>query len=359
MQSLLSIEILLCPNCALGTAIVSEHEAPHATSIDDGIAGAKSPLEKERVTWLSSHRHRNLGRSSIKKRFLTCIRCPKMGCAFQDLSIVENNSMDHSLLHSMYFQFAAIHWSNLLKPSRKTATKMSTLISFIISWISERISSAGTNRCPWRWLLRCPNKKQKSQRERSPASAVDVHVVQFARNCYRKILLCLLLYLALHYPHARITSFHFSLHAKQRSRWEYFRYSDLVGDCEHLSFWHAMTSTTWNSWQFHKNVRINFGLWIMYFSRSGISSSSGSQIISWSDLSTSRIMSRQGSTYVICIPIPSLMPDWQQEVAKLDRKFNLTWFAFWVSESLWGTQWRYLISDCEMQRIDKSTIYNL
>jgi hypothetical protein len=47
---------------------------------------------------------------------------------------------------------------------------------------------------------------RKSQRERNPASKVDVvnavNVAQFARNCHCKTLLSLLLYAALHYSHA-------------------------------------------------------------------------------------------------------------------------------------------------------------
>jgi hypothetical protein len=38
---------------------------------------------------------------------------------------------------------------------------------------------------------------------------------------------------------------------------------------------------------------------------------------------------------------------------------NSIWLAFWLLKSLWGIQWRCLISDCEMQRIDKPTIYSL
>jgi hypothetical protein len=74
----------------------------------------------------------------------------------------------------------------------------------------------------------------------------NMDMVQFAKICRCKTLLSLLLYLVLHYPHARPTSFHLSpLHAEQRSRWEYFEYS-IIGDREHLSFRHAMASTTWN-----------------------------------------------------------------------------------------------------------------
>jgi hypothetical protein len=61
---------------------------------------------------------------------------------------------------------------------------------------------------------------RKSQRELSPGSTIEVvDLVQFARNCHRNTLLSLLLYLAVHCPHVRPTSFHFSpFHAKQRSR---------------------------------------------------------------------------------------------------------------------------------------------
>jgi hypothetical protein len=52
--------------------------------------------------------------------------------------------------------------------------------------------------------------------------------------------------------------------------------------------WHRMISTNWNPCRFQANLSINFGLWIMCFSRSGTSSPSCSQIIGWSDLSTSR-----------------------------------------------------------------------
>jgi hypothetical protein len=96
----------------------------------------------------------------------------------------------------------------------------------------------------------------------------------------------------------------------------------------------------------------------MCFSRSRTSSPSGSQIISWSDLSTSSTMTRQGLMSRISIPILSLKPDGQQEVAQLDRQLNSTRLAFWLSESLWGTQWRCLMFDSKIQRIDKP-IYSL
>jgi hypothetical protein len=65
------------------------------------------------------------------------------------------------------------------------------------------------------------NKKQetrKSQRELRPAKRWTVDVAQFARNCHCKTLLSLLLYVVLHCPHVRLTCFHLSLHAEQRSR---------------------------------------------------------------------------------------------------------------------------------------------
>jgi hypothetical protein len=55
-----------------------------------------------------------------------------------------------------------------------------------------------------------------------------------------------------------------------------------------------MASKTWKPCGFQTNASINFGLWIICFSWSGTSSPSGSQIISWSDLSTKRTMNRQG-----------------------------------------------------------------
>jgi hypothetical protein len=35
--------------------------------------------------------------------------------------------------------------------------------------------------------------------------------------------------------------------------------SDIVGGLLHLSFWHGMPSTTWNTWGFQTSVQNNFG----------------------------------------------------------------------------------------------------
>jgi hypothetical protein len=59
------------------------------------------------------------------------------------------------------------------------------------------------------------------------------------KNCHRKTFVSLLLDIALHCPHARPTSFHFSLHAQQRNEFGE-NISDMVGGHEHLSFWHGM-----------------------------------------------------------------------------------------------------------------------
>jgi hypothetical protein len=128
-----------------------------------------------------------------------------------------------SLLTSFHvlsiFVNAAMHPPNLLVDSRKIASKVLTLISSSIFRNPERSSSADPNCCPWRRFLKCPNRKtRKSLRELSPPIKVDVDMVQFARNCRRKTLLSLLLYLALPCPDARPTSFHFSLHAEQRAQ---------------------------------------------------------------------------------------------------------------------------------------------
>jgi hypothetical protein len=66
--------------------------------------------------------------------------------------------------------------------------------------------------------------------------------------------------------------------------WHCMTLHDIAWHCMtlHDIAWHCMTSTTWNPWGFQANVSINFGLWIIYFSRSGISFPSGSQIITWS-----------------------------------------------------------------------------
>jgi hypothetical protein len=55
----------------------------------------------------------------------------------------------------------------------------------------------------------------------------------------------------------------------------------------------------------------------------------------------------------MCIPIRSLMPDRQQEVAKLDRQLHSSRLAFWhwLSESLWGTEWRCLTAKCRESTI--------
>jgi hypothetical protein len=119
---------------------------------------------------------------------------------------------------------------------------------------------------------------KKRQRELSPASKADV--VQFARKSHPKTLLSLALYAALHCPHARPASFHLApLHAEQRTDLGE-NISDMVGGREHLAFGYGMAQTTWNPRGFQPNVRINFELSIMCFSRSRTSSPSGSQIIS-------------------------------------------------------------------------------
>jgi hypothetical protein len=110
--------------------------------------------------------------------------------------------------------------------------------------------------------------------------------------------------------------------------------------------WHGIASTIWNPWGFQRNVSINFGLWIICFSRSGNSSPSGSQIISWSDLMTRRTMSQLPKVNIS----PSLMPDERQEIAKLDRQLDSTRLV------LPSDYRRCLMSDCEMSRIDKPTI---
>jgi hypothetical protein len=99
-----------------------------------------------------------------------------------------------------------------------------------------------------------------------------------------------------------------------------------------------MVSAIWNPWGFQRDVSINFGLWILCFSRSRTSSPSGSQIISWSDLSTSRTMTH--SSRVDMYPHPILDTGWttaNREVGSTTR-LDLTQLAFWLSESLWGTQ---------------------
>jgi hypothetical protein len=122
----------------------------------------------------------------------------------------------------------------------------------------------------------------------------------------------------------------------------------------------------WNSMAWHQQLGIDGDFIRMLASISGsescasphqgrhLSSPSGSLVISWSDLSTRRTMTRQRLMDVICIPILSLMPAGHQEVAKLDRRFDSIRFDSiwldllsdcWQSKSLWGTRWRCLISD--------------
>jgi hypothetical protein len=72
--------------------------------------------------------------------------------------------MDHCLLHFKCFPIAAMHWSNLLIYSRKTASKVSTLISSRISRTPERSSSAGLNGCPWRQFLRWRKEKPEGSK---------------------------------------------------------------------------------------------------------------------------------------------------------------------------------------------------
>jgi hypothetical protein len=128
----------------------------------------------------------------------------------------------------------------------------------------------------------------------------------------------------------------------------------------HGMAWHGIAPTTWNPLGFQTNVRINFELWIMSFSRSGTSSPSGSQIISWLDLSTSRTMTRH-SPRVNMYPHPILDAEWTTGGCEVESTSRLdsTRLVFWLSESLRGIQWRCLISHCEMQKIDKSTMYSL
>jgi hypothetical protein len=47
-------------------------------------------------------------KNTQKPLVLAAIGCPMMGWASPDLTAVKNNSMDHCLLHSTYFPFAAI-----------------------------------------------------------------------------------------------------------------------------------------------------------------------------------------------------------------------------------------------------------
>jgi hypothetical protein len=61
---------------------------------------------------------------------------------------------------------------------------------------------------------------RKSQRELTPARTVDV--MQLARHCYRKTIFSLLLYIALHYPQARSSSFDLSLHADSDGHFSQF-----------------------------------------------------------------------------------------------------------------------------------------
>jgi hypothetical protein len=89
-------------------------------------------------------------------------------------------------------------------------------------------------------------------------------VMHFARNCHHKTLLSLLLCMALHCPHARPTSFHFSLHSTPSNDLG-GKISEIIGGPEYFSFWHGMAwhgmaSATWNPWGFQTNVRINFEL---------------------------------------------------------------------------------------------------
>jgi hypothetical protein len=94
------------------------------------------------------------------------VECRTMGSTSPDLNAVKNNSMDHCVLHSTCFPFAAIFQSNLLIHSRKTASKLSALILPRVSRTPERNSSADPNCFPWRRFLRCPNKRIRESQKR-------------------------------------------------------------------------------------------------------------------------------------------------------------------------------------------------
>jgi hypothetical protein len=131
----------------------------------------------------------------------------------------QNYSMGHCLLHSTYFPFAARHWFNLLIHSLPENRFQRINADFVPNLSDSRKGFI------YRPELLCleavfempKEETRKCQRDLSPAGTVNV--VQFAIHCHRKTLLSLLLYVALHCPHARASSFHLSpLHPEQRSR---------------------------------------------------------------------------------------------------------------------------------------------
>jgi hypothetical protein len=255
-----------------------------------------------------------------------------MGWTFPDLSAIKNNSMDHCLLHYTYFLFATmlqcynatmLQCYNVTMLQCYNATMLQCYNATMLQCYNatmlqccnalvQSVDSLPENRfqnlnadfvqnfsdsrkkficrpellfLDWRRFLGCPNKKtRKSPSELSPASTVDVmdvmdvmdvvNVMQFARNFHCKTPLSLLLDVALYCPHARPISFHFFLYSEQRSRWEDFGYSRQQWTSLLLA-WHSMAwhgINLWNPGRSQTNVSLDFGLWILCFSRSGTSS---------------------------------------------------------------------------------------
>jgi hypothetical protein len=128
------------------------------------------------------------------------------------------------------------------------------------------------------------------------------------------------------------------VHAEQRSRWEYFGFSRRPWTSLLLA-WHGMTSTTWNPWGFQTNASIDFGLWILCFSWSGTPSPSGSQVISWSDLSTTRAMTHSPRANVCNMYSHRVLNAGSTTVSReVESTTRLTQLAFWLSESSGATQ---------------------